>query len=478
MTALGPLDAAFLRMDNRHAALHIASVGIFEGPPPAFEEIAEMYKEKLPSLPRYRQRIREPALWIGKPSWVLDHHFRLDDHLRHAAVPRPGSPAQLDDLVGRVMSQPLDRSRPLWECWIVEGLAGDRWAMINKVHHSMVDGIAGMELLEAVLDHSPPAPVVARPVRVPVGPARKLLNASSLLGHPRRIAATAVKQTQGLLSFAELARPATSSSLSGRIGAARCWGRAELSMQDVRAIRSEWGVTVNDVVLTAVTRGFRELLLSRSEDPREHSIRTLVPVSARRADQRGRFDNRVTAMIADLPIAEAYPVQRLHLVRHELDRLKRSGEPEAGVLITDIARWIPSLILNVAVAGIFRAPQRSVVTVATNVPGPRSRLFAAGRQLLELYPYVPIADQLRIGVAVTSYEGHLFVGVTADRDSSRDIAVLTAGIEREVHELLQIAQPAPMPRRLKRGDLRPGSNGSKVRSSASPVAPVPAVKGF
>jgi WS/DGAT/MGAT family acyltransferase len=494
MTTLSPLDSAFLRMDNRHTALHIASIAIFDGPPPTYDEIAVMFEDKIPSLPRYRQKVREAALWLGKPSWVFDEDFRLDDHLRHTALPRPGSSAQLHDLVGRVMSQPLDRSRPLWECWIVEGLADHRWAMINKVHHCMVDGIAGLDLLEAVLDHSPHPSHVDDDGRVPVAPSedvsiaakalessrRRLLrtwDATGVVRHPRRAARTVFRQAHGLLSFAELARPATSTSLSGPIGSARCWGRAEMSLDDVRIIRSEWSATVNDVVLTAVTRGFRELLISRGEDPLAHSIRTLVPVSARSADQRGKFDNRVTAMIADLPIAEAYPVQRLRAVRHELDRLKRSGEPEAGVLITDAARWIPPLIMNAALTGIFRAPQRSVVTVATNVPGPRGRLYAAGRQLVELYPYVPIADQLRIGVAVTSYEGVLYFGVTADRDSSRDIAVLTAAIEQEVRELVQIARPALVPRRAKRGDVRPGSTGSKVRPGPSPLAPVRAAEG-
>ena len=483
MTTLGPLDSAFLRMDNRHAALNIGSVAIFDGPPPAYDEILQLLTDKITYLPHHRQKLREPGLWLGKPSWVLDHHFRLDDHLRHTALPRPGSPAQLDNLVGRVMAQPLDRGRPLWECWIVEGLAGNRWALINKVHHCMADGIAGMDLLEFVLDHCEQPSQAERQAWVtqhhanqPDAPGRSW-SGPSLLRHPQRVTQSALKQTRGLLSFAGLAWPARSSSVTGPIGGQRCWIRAQLSMQEVRAIRSQWGVTVNDVVLTAVTRGFRELLLSRGEDPREHSIRTLVPVSARTIYQKGEFDNRVTAMIADLPIAEAYPVQRLHLVRHELDRLKRSGEPEAGVLLTEVARWIPALMLNAAVTGIFRVPQRAVVTVATNVPGPRERLYAVGRELLALYPYVPIADHLRIGVAVTSYQGHLYVGVTADRDSSRDIAVLAAGIEREVHELLQIAQPTPRSRPAKRGDVGWGSNGSKVRSAPHPEAPVTIAEG-
>jgi len=356
------------------------------------------------------------------------------------------------------MSAQLDRSRPLWESWIVEGLEDERWALINKVHHCMVDGIAGTDLLSAVLDHSPqpsaPAPDTwqagTAPGRVsllgsavanlPRHPAGTLRQAIASARHPRSTASAVVTRVHGVLGFLELARPAPSSSLSGSLGSARCWGSAQVSLADVRTIRHGFGGTVNDVVLAAVAGGFRDLLLSREEPPERHVLRTLVPVSIRTSQQRGRYDNRISAVVAELPVQVADPVARLAAVRSEMDRLKASGQAQAGGLLTDLASYVPPVFLSAGLTGIFRVPQRSVVTVATNVPGPRTALYAAGRRLRELYPYVPIADRLRIGVAISSYEGILYFGITADRDSTPDLGVLTAGIEDGLRELVKAAE--------------------------------------
>jgi len=243
-----------------------------------------------------------------------------------------------------------------------------------------------------------------------------------------------------MLAFVELARPATASSLSGSLGSARCWAGAQVSLDDVRIIRRGLGGTVNDVVLAAVTRGFRDLLLSRDEPPARHAVRTLVPVSVRTSRQRGQADNRISAVVAELPVHVADPVERLRAVRTELDRLKASGEAAAGGVLTELARYVPPMLLSAGLTGIFRVPQRFVVTVATNVRGPRTPLYAAGRRLRELYPYVPIADRLRIGVAVSSYAGALYFGITADRDSTPDVDVLIAGIEDGLRELVKAAE--------------------------------------
>ncbi len=458
MEVMSPLDSAFLRLEDRHTSLHIASIAVFDGPPPTYEEIAALFVAKLPMLPRYRQRVREVPLQLGRPVWVDDPQFSLRNHLRHTALPRPGSTAQLRELVGRLMSQQLDRSRPLWDSWIVEGLEDGRWALINKVHHCMVDGIAGTDLLSAVLDHSPePSPPVpasrratAEPGRLrllasaaaalPRHPAGVLRQASASVRHPRATATAVLARLHGMLDFVELARPATASSLSGSLGSARCWAGAQVSLDDVRIIRRGLGGTVNDVVLAAVTRGFRDLLLSRDEPPARHAVRTLVPVSVRTSRQRGQADNRISAVVAELPVHVADPVERLRAVRTELDRLKASGEAAAGGFVTELARYVPPMLLSAGLTGIFRVPQRFVVTVATNVPGPRTPLYAAGRRLRELYPYVPIADRLRIGVAVSSYAGALYFGITADRDSTPDVDVLIAGIEDGLRELVKAAE--------------------------------------
>lgn len=458
MEVMSPLDSAFLRLEDRHTSLHIASIAIFDGPPPTYQEIAALFAAKLPVLPRYRQRVSEVPLQLGRPVWVEDARFRLSNHLRHTALPRPGSTAQLETLVGRLMSQQLDRSRPLWESWIVEGLEDGRWALINKVHHCMVDGIAGTDLLSAVLDHSPEpaAPIpdswraatapgwlgllgsaAATLPRHPVGALRQAIASAR---HPRATASVAVTRLHGVLGFLELTRPAPSSSLSGSLGTARCWGSAQVSLDDVRTIRRGLGGTVNDVVLAAVTAGFRDLLLSRDEPPARHVLRTLVPVSIRTREQRGQYDNRISAVVAELPVQLPGALERFGAVRAEMDRLKASGEAQAGGVLTDVARYVPPLLLSAGLTGIFRIPQRSVVTVATNVPGPRTPLYAAGRLLRELYPYVPIADRLRTGVAVSSYEGTLYFGITADRDSTPDLGVLTAGIEDGMRELVKAVE--------------------------------------
>lgn len=453
---MSPLDSAFLRLEDRHTSLHIASVAIFDGPPPSYAEVHAAYTSKLHLVPRYRQRVREVPFRLGRPVWVDDPHFSLRYHLRHTALPRPGSESQLRDLVGRLMSQQLDRGKPLWETWVVEGLEGDRWAVVSKIHHCMVDGIAGTDLMSLVLDADAGAPVDATPpppLRPEPGAARLLLSAAAAvpgpravagavrgaLGHPSRTAGQAVVVARGALSYARLARPAAASSLSGPLTPHRRWGWTSCTLDEVRTVRRALGGTVNDVVLTAVTRGFRELLLSRGEAADAHAVRTLVPVSVRHDDGRGAFDNRVSAMVAELPVGVADPVARLAAVREEMGRLKASGEPELGELLTSAAVLAPAPLLSMGLTGAFRVPHRHLVTVTTNVPGPQRPLHLCGRRMREYYPYVPIADRVRVGVAVTSYDGVLGFGVTADEDSTPDLQVVLDAIRTELDDLVALA---------------------------------------
>lgn len=459
MEVMSPLDAAFLRIEDRHTSLHIASVAVFEGPPPSFADLTRAYEAKLPYVPRYRQRVQEVPLRLGRPVWVDDHHFRIGYHLRHTALPTPGTDEQLRNLVGRLMSQQLDRGKPLWETWVAEGLQGDRWAVISKLHHCMVDGIAGTDLIGLVLDTSPnaplPEPVDWQPDSEP-GALSLLASAATAVPHRPQAAlrtltgaatapVQAVKDTMGLalgaLEYARLARPAAVSSLSGPITSHRLWGWTQVPMADIRAVKRAQGGTVNDVVLAAITRGFRDLLLARGEQPNDHAVRTLVPVSVRHEDEHGRFDNRVSAMVAELPVGVEDAAERLRAVRAELDRLKASGEARVGELLTDAAAFVPPVLLSIGLSGAFRLPQRSVVTVTTNVPGPPMALYAAGRRMLDYHPYVPIAGRLRIGVAMTTYDGVMSFGVTADEDSTPDLQVLLDGIDGGMRELLELAAP-------------------------------------
>jgi diacylglycerol O-acyltransferase len=460
MEVMSPLDAAFLRIEDRSTAMQIGSVAVLEGPPPPFADLLRAFEAKLPLVPRYRQRVQEVPLRLGRPVWVEDTAFRLGYHLRHTALPAPGGEPQLRALVGRLMSQQLDRGKPLWETWVVEGLSGGRWAVVSKIHHCMVDGIAGTDLMGLVLDPSPDAALPGPEPWEPAPPPGALALLRSAVGSvphrpqslvgaalaavrsPRHALGEVVTAVHGAQTLAGAVRPVAASSLSGPITAHRVYGWTTTTLDDVRAVRRACGGTLNDVVLTAVTRGFRELLLSRGEPADAHAVRTLVPVSVRHADQRGRFDNRVSALLAELPVGVADPAERLAAVRAELDRLKASGESRFGELVTEAAAIVPPPLLHAGLTGAFRLPQRSVVTVTTNVPGPPVPLYAAGRRMLEYHPYVPIAGRVRTGVAMTTYDGVLSFGVTADEESTPDLQVLLDGIAAGMAELLALARPA------------------------------------
>jgi WS/DGAT/MGAT family acyltransferase len=458
MTRLSALDATFLHVEDDVSHMHLGSVGVFEGPPPAHDDLLAALEAKLHLAPRYRQRVRFVPLQAGRPVWVDDPHFRLGYHVRRTALPAPGGDEQLRILVGRVMSHQLDRSRPLWETWVVEGLAGGRWAVISKLHHAMVDGIAGSNAITALMDTSRdaplPEPVPWEPAPAPPGavlaasalaerarwPLREARAAVRTVRDLRGSAAHTAQTVQGLATYAGIARPPSATGLNGPIGPHRRWDWARARLTDVKEIRTAFGGTVNDVVLAAITAGFRDLLRARDE-PVDRTIRTLVPVSVRTVDAAGVPDNRVSAMFADLPVAVADPVQRLQAVSAHLTRLKAAHEAEAGEVLTSLAGFAPEVLLSLGGRLATRAPQRNVNTVTTNVPGPQHTLYLAGRRLLETFPYVPLGGHVRIGVAIYSYDGALGFGVTGDYDTAPDIGVLCAGIERGMAELHAAARP-------------------------------------
>ena len=459
MHRLSPLDASFLHVENETSPMHIASTAIFEGPPPTHAEIVRMVASKLPLVPRYRQKVRFVPLELGRPVWVDDVHFKLEYHVRHTALPSPGSDVQLRNLVGRIMSQTLDRSKPLWEMWVVEGLEGGHWALISKSHHAMVDGVSGTDLLAVVLD-SEAEPVRATPPPwqpVPelstaelVGatiakrlfsPYEALRSARALVVRPRRLVNEVVTTSRGLTSLAALTRPQPSSSLNGPIGPHRryTWSRGHVS--DIKTIRAAFGGTLNDVVLAAITQGFRDLLLARGESV-DRGVRTMVPVSVRKEGQRGQYDNRVSAMFAELPVGLSDPVERLHALTAQLQGLKESKQAVAGETLTSLAGFAPPALLAAGTRLAVRMPQRGINTVTTNVPGPRVQLYAAGRRMLEAFPYVPLAGQVRIGVAIFSYLDSLNFGITGDDDSTPDLDLVAAGICTGLGDLKKAAEQA------------------------------------
>jgi diacylglycerol O-acyltransferase / wax synthase len=466
MTAL---DTWFLHVEDDVNHMHIGSIGVFEGPPPRWEELRDAIDAKLDLIPRYRQRYRDVARGLARPVWIDDPHFELDYHVRHTALPRPGDDDQLRRLVGRIMGQQLDRRRPLWETWFVEGLEGERWAMISKVHHCIVDGIAGTDLLATVLDDDPDAVVVHaprpgagdRPAEDGTGddPARPLVGAvaHAATAVPRRVgqalaaplrdpvgtvgaAAAAVK---GVGELSGIVRRMPPSSLTGPIGPHRRFATAEASLDDAKAVKRALGGTVNDVVLAAITTGFRDLLAGRGELTATSVVRTLVPVSLRRADQRGDLHNLVAALFLALPVGTDDPAERYRVVRDTMQELKGSGEQVTTAALVGASDLAPTAFVGLALRGVsslLHRHQRYVTTVTTNVPGPQTPQHLLGRRMEKAYPYVPIAEGIRIGVAIFSYDGQLTFGVTADLGEVPDVDVLADGITRGMEELLALVR--------------------------------------
>jgi WS/DGAT/MGAT family acyltransferase len=462
MDRLSPLDASFLHIEDDVNHMHIGSIGIFEGPPPAYEELTATVGGRLSLVPRYRQRIAPVPLSLGRPVWVDDPHFNIEYHVRHTALPSPGGDRELRRLVGRVMSQRLDRTKPLWEIWMVEGLDDNRWAMVSKVHHCLVDGVSGTELLAVILDLSPDVPPPmdddwqARPAPSPLrlardatvglatSPYEQMRAVTAALRRPQRALEALREVAKGSLALSSLVRPTPPTSLNGPIGPHRRYAWTNADLADVKRIRVAHGGTVNDVVLALITRGFRDLLLARGEDADGRTIRTLVPVSIRArgdggpAGGDGTLDNKVSAMFAELPVGIADPVERLHAITAQLQDLKESRQAVAGEALTSAAGFAPPMLLTLGTRIATRAARRTgnLDTVTTNVPGPQFPLYSCGRRLLRATPYVPLAAPLRVGVAIFSYDGEVTFGITGDYDTAADIDVLAEGISAGVKELL------------------------------------------
>lgn len=461
MERLGPLDASFLYLEDGITHLHIASCAIFEGPAPDYGRIVRAIASKLPEVPRYRQVVRFVPFQLGRPVWVDDPHFNLEYHVRHSALPAPGGRTELALLMGRLMSQELDRRRPLWEAWVLEGLEQGRWALVSKIHHCMADGISGTDLLGALLDTerrrssalsdgwlpeaSPSDLKLAADAVVDLArsPYEQLQAARRLLRTPAAAFGQLRDLAGGVGGYARRFLPTEPGSISGSIGPNRRWTWVSADLARLKGIRRSLGGTVNDVILAVVAGGFRELLISRGEPVDQLVVRTLVPVSVRREDERGTYNNRVSAVFAELPVGMDDPVDRLDFVARQMESLKGSHQRLAGETIAALGEMTPfvgiALGERAAMAVLRRVPQHSITTVTTNVPGPQFPLYLVGREMLEFLPYVPIAHGARIGVAIASYNGHVAFGVTGDYDTAPDIGVLAEAIAGGVEELSELA---------------------------------------
>ena len=458
MDALSPLDAAFLEAEDAdaHTSMAIASVGLFDGAPPPEHELLCALSSRLPLLPRYHQRVHRAPFDVSAPVWIEDPDFDIAYHVRRTALPAPGGEAELHRLLSRVMAQRLDRDRPLWEMWVVEGLATGQWALISKVHHCMVDGVAGTELYHLLLSSSPDVEdlstaeffePLATPSRINVAaetvrrvaaqPWADLAGIVASWRHPRRLLDNVVTTGRGAAALLLAGIPGQRTSLVGPIGKGRRYAAATVSLGEAKDVRAHFGVTINDVALAAVTAGFRALLQARGEPCTRSAVRSLVPVNVRVPGTEGQLANRVSCLLVDLPVQLADPVARLEAVHQLVLEAKGAKEAEAGEILVALTSAAPFGPVAAGLRTAFRLPQRSIVTVTTNVPGPREPLYLLGRRMTRLLPYVPIADQVRLGVAILSYCDELTFGCTGDYDSAPDLDVLLHAVRQDLEALVR-----------------------------------------
>jgi diacylglycerol O-acyltransferase / wax synthase len=455
---LTALDTSFLHLEDASAHMHVASVMLFEGPPPPYDELLEAIERRLSLVPRYRQRLAFVPLAQGRPKWVDDPHLNLRYHVRYTALPSPGSEEQLKDLAGRVFAQQLDRDKPLWELWLAEGLEGDRFALLAKTHHALVDGISGMDIVSVLFDTSPepaaptdpgdrwlPRPLPSRAqllgealVERATIPAEVARSVRAIFRGPRRVLEGVRDAAVGVGAMAWTGlNPAPSTPYNDSIGPHRrfTWVRADLA--DLKAIKNELGGTVNDVVLATVAGALGAHLRRRGQKTDGLELKAMVPVSVRSDVERGALGNRVAAMMAALPVWCQEPVARLDIVRQELRGLKSGGQAVGAQVLTELTAFAPPTIMDQAAR--LSARQRLFNLVVTNVPGPQFPLYLLGRRMLEPFPMVPLAKNQALGVALLSYDGSINFGLVGDFDLLWDLDELAADVRHSLEELAAAA---------------------------------------
>jgi diacylglycerol O-acyltransferase len=455
---LSAIDASFLHQEKQASHMHVGALTTFEGPPPAREDFIAHLESRLGLVPRYRQRLAFPRLEMGRPFWVDDPSFNLDYHVRHTALPRPGSEEQLRQLVGRIFSQRLDRSKPLWEVWLVQGLERNRFALISKTHHALVDGVSGVDIATVLFDLQPvpgeleepepwtPAPVpsdvdlvaegVKGLVRTPVSLAGRALGAFQ---HPRRTAAQALEAAEGIgeVVWAGL-NPAPDVPLNVEIGPHRriWWVRSRLD--DFKEIKNALGGTVNDAVLAVVAGALGRWLHTRGVRSRGLELRALVPVSIRTEDEQGTLGNRIAAMRGPLPVYVDEPVERLRLVQESMGNLKQSKQALGAEVISGLQDFAPPTLL--AQASRLNFSTRLFNLIVTNVPGPQFPLYLLGREMEEIVPIAFLPENHALAIAIMSYNGKIDFGLLADYDAMPDLEDVAGMVEESLAELLEAAR--------------------------------------
>jgi diacylglycerol O-acyltransferase len=459
---LTALDASFLDLESPGVHMHVGSVGIFEAGPLLhqdggidFDQILALAEASLLRVPRFRQKLEHIPL-SGHPIWVDDEHFNLLYHVRHTALPLPGDERRLKRLVGRIMSQKLDRAKPLWELWFAEGLEGDRFAVISKVHHCLIDGISGVDLLAAFMGVDPdyrPARVdhrwLSRPRPGPLRlladeawrraslPARVLGGAAKVLRRPERTLEQTSRAASGLAAtLGKAFSPASDTPLNVPIGPNRRFDWTRMDLGVVREVKSKLGGTVNDVVLACVAGAVRHQLAAQGVELGGIDFRTLVPVSTRTAQERGKLGNRVSMLVASLPVDEPDPRKRMARVIDETRKLKASGQVQGSEALEEVSDWTVSTLLTTI--SRLAAARRAFNLVVTNVPGPELPIFLNGARMLASYPLVPLFENQALGVALFGYDGALYWGFNSDWDALPELHDFVLAIEREFEQMRKL----------------------------------------
>jgi diacylglycerol O-acyltransferase len=457
MERLSPVDVSFLDQEKEGSHMHIGAVMIFEGPPPPYGDLRAHIESRLHLVPRYRQKLAYPRFQMGRPLWIDDPRFNLDYHVRHTALPSPGGVEQLRLLTGRIFSQRLDRSKPLWELWLVQGLDGNRFALINKTHHALVDGVSGVDITTVLFDTSPtPTPVgaerwtpsvepsdaqlVAEGVKglaaLPARAARRALGAAR---HPRETASEVREAAEGLGAIAwSFANPPPRTPLNVAIGPHRRVLWIRLPLADLKEIKNRLGGTVNDVFLATVSGALARWLRRRGIRTEGLELRGIVPVSIRADEQKGALGNRIAAMLGPLPVYATNPRDRLRIVSEAMKGLKESKQAVGAETLTRLQDFAPPTIL--AQASRLNFSPRAYNLLVTNVPGPQFPLYLIGRELQELAPVPFLAPERALAVAIVSYNGNVDVGLMGDYDAMSDLDEFGHDIEVSVEELLATAR--------------------------------------
>ena len=498
---LTALDTTFLHLEDHSSAhMHVASVMVFEGSAPTLQELVDHVLGRLHLVPRYRQRLAYVPFDQGRPVWADDPHFNPYYHIRHTALPHPADDAALKRLAGRLFSQRLDRSKPLWEIWLVQSMSGGRFALIAKTHHALVDGISGVDITTVLFDTArEPAPTgggwdssqtwSAKPLPGPAKllgealierstvPAEMARGARALLRAPRR-AAKQLKDglaSVGATTLAGINAPAPPSPFNVEIGPHRRYTFVDADLAKFKTIKDSLGGTLNDVVLAAVSLALGRYLRREGHDTDGLVLKAMVPVSVRSKEQRGALGNQVAAMWAPLPVGVQNPAECLHTISSAMEDLKKGGQAVGAQVLTNLAGFAPPTILSQAAR--LQARQPFFNLVVTNVPGPQFPLYLLGRRLQVLYPVVPLAQRQALGIAVMSYDGHLGFGLLGDYDALPDLEQIAddlqwaiAGLARAAGVRPQRSRSTRKPAKARAGASSQGRGGGNGASSTAKPA--------